>query len=120
MASDYAQSINWAIYTCKCYSLELLWRLAANESEQLHLFEMLPLEEISPSEVLKYVPKENAHQVFDLLAKEYYQLGFPGKALTVLREALQVRQLCSEQLTRLALDCEGRLLPEFHTLAEYF
>jgi hypothetical protein len=117
---SFEDSCNQLLYSHSFYQVDTLFRLAKTEEQRLHLFELLPLEHIAPQELFKHIPRDNAHQIFDLLAKEYFELGFPGKALTLLREALQQRQLCSEQLTRLALDCEGSLLPDFHTLPEYF
>jgi len=69
------------------FDVALAFRLATDEQDKLQVFELLPLEDINPRELLPYIT-DDKHQLFEVLCKEYYDLKFPGKALVLLREAL--------------------------------
>lgn len=69
-----------------------------------YLFEMLPLEDINPEELIPFMPDQE--QIFAYVACEYISLKQPGKALIILKEGLRTRQLLSKRLNDLALKAE--------------
>lgn len=113
------EACNFVMYERQVYDMDLVFSLAMTEQDVSKIFELIPIEDVNPRELIQYIP-DKRHCLFEKLASEYISLDQPGKALILLIEALQTRQLLSHNLTKLALDCEVRLLPEGYRLEEFF